>query len=115
MLTKVFVKYNSMPLPMKAAMWFLFCSILQKCFSVITTPIFTRLLTTDQFGEFTIYISWLNIFAIFTSFRLDYAVFNKGMSKYRNGKDDYTASMQSITTILTLILFVIYLPLRNLV
>ena len=90
----------------------LFCSILQRGISVITTPIFTRLLTTEEFGLYSVYVSWENIFIIFTSMRLDYTVFNKGMSKYKNNRNGYVASMQIITSILTVICLGIYLLFR---
>lgn len=106
-------KYKSMSLATRAALWFVFCSTLQKVISIITTPIFTRLLTASEYGEFSIYNSWLSIFSILTTFRLEYAVFNKGMSKYSKNRDEYTLSMQSTTSILTAICFVIYLVFRN--
>lgn len=109
MLRRILKKYNDIPLAAKAALWFIFCSTLQKCISLITTPIFTRLMTTEQYGQFSIYNSWLQIFTIITTFRLNYAVFNKGMSKFSKARDDYVSTMQTLTFILTTIVFVIYL------
>ena len=31
---------------------------------LITTPVFTRLLTKDEFGYYSNYVSWLNIFQV---------------------------------------------------
>lgn len=102
-------KYNDIPIAAKATLWFVFCSTLQKCISLITTPIFTRMMTTEQYGQFSVYNSWLQIFTIITTLRLNYAVFNKGMSKYKDDRDGYTSTMQSLTFIVTGIVFVIYL------
>lgn len=116
---KALNKYNAIPIAAKATIWFIFCSTLQKCISIITTPIFTRIMTTEQNGQFTVYNSWLQIFTIVTTFRLNYAVFNKGMSKYKDDRDGYTSTMQSLTFIITLVCFGIYLifkdPINNLV
>ncbi len=87
----------------------MFCTIVQKSISLITTPIFSRIMTTTQYGQFTIYNSWLQIFTIMTTMRLNWAVFNKGMSKYKNDRDGYTSTMQSLTFIVTLIWFIVYL------
>lgn len=105
--------YDNLPIVAKAAMWYTICSIIQKGMAVISTPIFTRMMTTEQFGQFSIYISWLHILTIFVTLRLDGAVFNKGMSKYKADRDVYTASMQSYTIIITLILLLIYLLFRE--
>jgi len=110
---KGYEKYNGMTIVAKATFWFLFCSILQKGISIITIPIFTRLLTTEQYGQFSIYNSWLQIFTIFTTFRLDCSVFNKGMTQFKEDRDGYTSSMQGLTTMLTTITLIIYLIFRH--
>lgn len=102
-------KYNGLSIMSRASFWFMVCGILQKSISLLTTPIFTRLLTTAQYGQFTVYNSWLNLFSIITTFRLDYAVFNKGMSKFPNERDQYTSSMQGATNLITVVAFIVYL------
>lgn len=106
---KTLKKYNDIPVAAKATLWFMFCSILQKCISLITTPIFTRIMSTTQYGQFSVYNSWLNIFSIFATLRLNLAVFNKGMNKYKDDRDTYTATMQTITFCITCCMFVVYL------
>ncbi len=113
MIKKLLKKYNDIPLAAKAALWFMFCSIVQKSISLITTPIFTRIMTSEQYGQFSVYNSWLQIFTIITTLRLNYAVFNKGMSKYKNDRDAYTSTMQSITSLITIAVFLIYLLFHN--
>lgn len=102
-------KYINLPVPMKAAVWFVICNILQKGISMITIPIFTRLLTAEEYGLFSIYQSWYSIIGILASLNLQDATFNTGMVKYPKEKDNFTLSLQSLTTLLTLILFAIYL------
>lgn len=102
-------KYNGLSIVAKASLWFIFCSILQRGISLITTPIFTRLMSTEQYGQYSIYNSWLQIFTIFTTLRLNGAVFNKGMSKYKSERDAYVSTMQTVTSLLTVVAFIIYL------
>lgn len=109
MVKRFLKKYNDIPIAAKATLWFMFCSIVQKCISLVTTPIFTRLMSTTQYGQFSVYNSWLQIFTIITTLRLNYAVFNKGMSKYKEDRDGYTSTMQSLTFAITFIVFLIYL------
>lgn len=110
---KIKEKYNSLSIAAKAGIWFVICSVIQKSFSLITTPVFTRLLTKEQFGIYSVYLSWLQVFTIVCTFRLDFGVFNKGMAKYRDNKEDYTSSMQGVTTVLTIAAFLIYLLFRK--
>lgn len=114
-LKSVLKKYNDIPVPAKTTIWFVFCSIVQKSISLITTPIFTRLMSTTQYGQFSIYNSWLQIFTIIATLRLNYAVFNKGMSKYKGDRDGYTSTMQTVTFSITLCLFILYLIFHNVV
>lgn len=102
-------KYKNMSVTSKATLWFLICTLVQKGLSFITTPIFTRLLTTEQFGTYSVYGSWMQILLILSTLRLDYAVFNKGMSKYPEDRDRYAASMLGFSMIITTVMFVVYL------
>lgn len=107
--------YNSIPLAVKASLWFIFCSVLQKCIAVITTPIFTRLMTTEQYGQFNVYNSWLQIVTLVTTLRLNGAVFNKGMSLYKDDRGTYTSTMQLITFGLSTVAFILYLLFKNII
>lgn len=109
----IFHKYNNMSIVAKATLWFMVCSSIQKCISIITTPIFTRMLTTTEYGQYSLYNSWLQIFTIVTTLRLNYGIFNKGMSKYKDRRDEYTSAMQGLTSVITLICFIVYLLFRS--
>ena len=99
----VISKYKSFSLPVKVAFWYTFCNVLQRGISIITGPIFTRIFTTEQYGTYSLYLSWLNIISVFTSLNLYYGVFNKAMVKFEEDKDRYIASMQGLTITLTAI------------
>ena len=106
-------KYKNMSVTSKATLWFLTCTLVQKGLSFITTPIFTRLLTTEQFGTYSVYGSWMQILLIVSTLRLDYAVFNKGMSKYPEDRDGYASSMLGFSMIITTVMLVVYLIFQN--
>lgn len=108
-LNKLIKLYKGMSLPVKAGLWFTICNFLQRGISVITVPIFTRLLTQDQYGVYSLYLSWLNLLSIFTSLNLYYGVFNKAMVKYEDDRDRYISSMQGLVTALCGVFFLVYL------
>ena len=107
------LKYNSIPAAAKCSLWFAICSIIQKGISLITVPIFTRLLTTEQYGEFSVYLSWYQVISIFATLNLCAGVFFNGMTKYPNDRDKYMSSMQGLSSIVTILLFCVYLPFKD--
>lgn len=56
MLKRFREKYAQMSANVRSGLWYTICSFVQKGISFITVPIFTRLLTTEQYGVVSIYI-----------------------------------------------------------
>ncbi len=112
-LSNLLTKYKNIAPPVKAALWFTICNIVQKGISMITVPIFTRLLTTQQYGVYSVYQSWYSIICVFATLNLYYGVFNNGMVKYPDKKDAFTSSLQGLTTTITAVLLVVFLVARK--
>lgn len=110
---KLLVKYKEIPVAVKASIWFVVCSVLQRGISFITVPIFTRLMTTSQYGVYSTYVSWYTILIVFTSLNLYYGVFNNAMINFENQRDRYISSMQGLVTVITGIFFIVYLLFRE--
>ena len=115
MLKKALNKYRSMPLQVRASFWFLICSFLQKAISAITTPIFTRLMTTAEYGDFNNFLSWQSILRVFVTLNLFYGVYTSGLVKFRERREEFISSMQGITLILVLCWAALYLAFHTLV
>ena len=111
----ILAKYKEMPNSVKASLWFTVCSILQKGISFITVPLFTRLLTPEEYGVFSLFLSWQSLIAIFATLNLSYQVFNNGMVKFENDKAGYTTAMLGLSNLATVILFFVYLIFHNLI
>lgn len=101
--------YMNLSVPVKASIWFTICNILQKGISLLTTPIFTRILTTEQYGTFSVYQSWYAIISILGTLNLYSSVFNNGMVKYPEDRKTFSSSMLGLSTLCCTILFAIYL------
>lgn len=101
-------KFKSLSPAVKASVWFTICSVLQKGGGLITTPIFTRIMATQQYGQVTLYHTWYSFFAVFTTLNMDVGSFNNSMLKYKDNRDDYVSSMQGLTTVITLAFAFIY-------
>lgn len=109
LISKLKTKYLSISLDTRAAFWFTVCNLLQKCIAMITMPIFTRILTTEQYGVFTVYQSWYNLISIIVTLNLSGSLINNGLMKYEDRKDKFISSMQGLSSTVTIIFFIIYL------
>jgi len=109
MIKKLLNKYRHFPVQVRASFWFLICSFLQRGISVITTPIFTRLLSTEEYGRYGAFDSWLKIVTIFVSLHLYSGVHTQGLVKFSEDRKRYSSSIQGLTLVLSLAWTVIYL------
>lgn len=108
-MNKAIQKYKSLPVQVRAAFWFLVCSFLQKGISMITTPIFTRLMTTEEYGRYNVFNSWYSIISVFVTLSLSSGVFSQGIVKFEEDRDRFTSSLQGITAIMCVLWIVVYL------
>lgn len=102
-------KYNNLSAPVKASLWFTICNFFQKGIAFITVPIFTRLLTTEQYGVFSVYNSWYSILSIVATLNLSAGVYNNCMTKFPEDRKKVTSTFQGLSTTVAAVLFVIYL------
>ncbi len=106
-------KFKSMPESAKASVAYAGCSILNRSMSFITLPLFTSLLTTEQYGQAIIYTSWSVLISVFVSLYLPYGTFSKAMIKFEDDRDGYIASANAVCLLLGCLFLVIYLPLSD--
>ena len=101
-------EYNKMSTPAKAGMWFTICGFLQRGISFLTTPVFTRILTTEQYGIVSVYNTWVELISILCTLNLFYGGFNNGMRDYKDRRDEYVSAVQGLITAVTVCWVVIY-------
>lgn len=113
MIQQVIDKYTSMSKPAKASLWFAVSNIVNKGIVFLTTPLFTRILSKEEYGIISLYSTWLAFLTIIITFNLATGVFNKAMMRYEDDRDGYTSSSLTLMTILVGIFFAVYFPLRQ--
>lgn len=105
---------KTLPVEVKASAAYTVCSIFQRSLPFITLPMFTRLLTTEQYGQTTIYQSWMSILVIFLTLNLPYGSFNTAMVKFEGRRDSYVSAINGLCTVLAAaFLLIVYLPFRS--
>lgn len=94
-------KYQSISPAVKASLWFAICNILQRGISIITVPIFTRILSTSEMGVFNVYNSWYSIVSTIFTMNLSWSAYTVGLAKFEDDEARFTSSMQGITLAFT--------------
>ena len=82
----------------------------KKCkVAIITVPIFTRLMTTEQIGVVNIYNSWYSLISAFATLSLTSGGFAVAMKDYSNKRDEYESSILTLTSIVAVAIALIYI------
>lgn len=109
MLKKIKVTWNSLSSAKKISIALIFASFCQKGMSMISTPIFTRIMSTNQYGQVTNFNSWQSIISVIATLNLAQGVFNNGMLEFKEDRDRFTSSILLLANICTCSFFGIYL------
>lgn len=102
-------RYKQLERPVKAALWYTVSNIIQKGISFLTIPIYIRLLTTAEYGRYSVFMSWKEILLIFVTLNLYCGIFTKAMVQYDNERDSFTSSMLGLSTTTTILFFCLFL------
>ena len=105
-------KYQNLNRAVKASFWFLVCSFFQKGVAFITTPIFTRLFTADQYGIYSVSQSWSSVISLLVGLKLSAEVYVQGLIKYEDDRDRYTSSLLGLSLTSSAVWTVVYLLFR---
>lgn len=103
------VRYKTLPVQIRASIAFLLCSFLQKGISMLTTPVFTRLLSTSEYGQISVFHSWYGIAIVIVPVCLSAGMHTQGLVKFSEEKDMFTSSLQGLVLLLVLGWTAIYL------
>lgn len=115
-LAKTINKYNKMSIPAKAGLWFTVSGFMQRGIAFISTPIFTRILNTEQYGIVSVFNTWEQLISILCTLNLFYGGFNNGMRDYKDRRDEYVSAVQGLITVITsgwVIVYLVAMPLWN--
>ena len=84
-------------LPARATLWYLGVSVITKGTGILTTPIFTRILSSEDYGSFALYMSLIGVGSVICSAVSSGSAVYKGMSKSRENVGEYLRAVLLLT------------------
>lgn len=102
------IKRGNPILAFKAGLWYTMSSFLGKAITLITTPIFARLMTVSDYGEFTNFAQWAVTILIFTGLELPNTL-SKAYYDFKNEYDDYISTITMFGCGITMLVYVFFL------
>ena len=106
-------RFRSLSEPAKATIAFAVCMFLQKGISVLTTPIFTRIMPTDQYGYYAVFTSWLEIVSVFATFKIGGSIYMRALIKFEDRRDELTSSTIGLGSLLVCVCSIVYYIFRR--
>lgn len=102
-------KRRSIPLGVKSALVYTLSTVFSRGLAIITVPIFTRLMSTSDIGVVNLYNSWYSMISVIATLSLTSGGFSMAMKEYENERKEYVSSVLSLTSIIAIIIIVIYM------
>lgn len=105
-MNRLYKKWSNMHAAGKASIVFFLSSFIIKGIAFIVTPIFTRIMTSDQYGLVATYGSWTSIIEVFALLGLTSAgVFNVGLNDHKEDRNQFISTIIILCNITTCIAF----------
>ncbi len=95
--------------PAMASIWYISSSIVARGLSVLVTPIFTRLMSPDEYGLFPLYNTWLGLFTVIVTLELSGGVVYRALQKFPDKKSKIISSTFGLFLTIFTIFSLIYL------
>lgn len=97
------LNFKNLPNAAKASIAFIIANVFIQGLHIITTPIFTRVLSTSDFGMVSVFNSWAALAGTIITLSLSSSAYNIGLATYENDKYKYTSSLLILSTLSALV------------
>lgn len=82
--------------PARASLYYVISGALTKLIGVLSTPIFTRLLSGEEYGSYTLYMSYLGLLTTVSAAAISQQVLYRGFEKYKGEKAGFLVSSLAV-------------------
>lgn len=113
MIQKLLARYHGMSKQLKVVFWFTFVGFLQRGISVLTTPIFTRVLSNEDYGLFSVFNAYYTVIVIIATLDLHMGVINNAFVKKSASNEKIVSVFQSLSLVISSALFIFAVAFRE--
>lgn len=113
MIKSLIRKFKTASPAVKASMALLFANLVLKGLSLFSGPIFTRIMSEEQYGIVSTFTSWESLLTVIITLNLSSGVFNNGMLDFKEDRDTFQFSLLAVSSGMAVIGFVIFTIFRN--
>ena len=110
---KLVRKYKLLNDEFKASIWYTISNIFQKAAPWLIMVILTHMVSSAEYGMYSIYMSWVEIIEILVTLRIYSNGFVAGLVRNNERKDVYTTTIEKISIILVTVWVSIAIILRK--
>ena len=96
------VKIKGAENAVKAGAWYTVSSISLRAIALITTPIFTRLMSTADYGITNTFTAWASLFTVFCTLNLSFSI-GRAKQDFPGKLNQYIGAMESLSLLFTMI------------
>ena len=99
--------------PAKATVWYVGSGALARGIGALTTPIFTRLLTPEEYGLYPLYNSWIGVLSILITLEVTGNAIYRGYQNHSDAKDEFTSAALGLIGVLFVAFCSLYFAFYN--
>ncbi|MCC8164130.1 MAG: oligosaccharide flippase family protein [Lachnospiraceae bacterium] len=116
---KLWRLWCDLPLAVRTMIAIAAASFFQSGMKLIFVPVFTRILTTSEYGVTTLFESLQTTLGTITMLSLSTSVYNRGMQEFKKDRDTFTSSLLVLSNLCTLVtalfIFIFWDSLKDLI
>ncbi len=110
---KLIKKYKLLNDEFKASIWYTISNILQKAAPWLIMMILTHMVSSKEYGIYSVYMSWVEIIEIVVTLRIYSNGFVAGLVRNNERKSEYIATIEKISIIMVTIWIIIAILLKK--
>lgn len=102
-----------MPIQLKCTVAYVVANLLTNGLSLLTMPVFTRIMSASDMGDVTAFNSWQAILTDVITLSLSSGSFSVAMLEYKEHRDEYISSILTLSSISAVLSFGVYVLFKS--
>lgn len=97
---------------LKSGLWYTIANVSIRAVAIITTPIYTGMLSTADYGRANTFNSWIDIFNVFTCLCIVYSI-GRAKLDFKDKFDEYLSALQGLSSSFGFVVLIFAFLFRN--